>query len=271
MTVKPTNLDRALLVNQNLNLSVRTENLGSQNVGGAHVFDRQGNSVDVDLQWSGKSDRDQDLFTGSIPLTALWQRGLQPGSPLAATAYVKVGADTLWEGRDTAVVTPKRNTPVSIGAPNQRGTSTSVISAFSGELSVDRLNQQGPMRGSHTGSREVAVTGLSFKPKGEYFANATRIDVEIFPETKTFGIPGSADTSGDRAGIREQNKTVIVSLERQPDGSFKSPPLGQNQAWLTDFSENGYASRVVTGFNFSLVDQNGKRDEIGENQGYSIS
>jgi len=79
-----------------LQLEVRTADLGTDNKASVHLYDAKGHIEDLPLTWKQQTDG-EDVFTGSVAIEALKQRGFDVTS-LQQQPFVSYAADTqvLW-------------------------------------------------------------------------------------------------------------------------------------------------------------------------------
>lgn len=270
MPIKPAFIEQSAIRGTTLQLRVKTDDLGANNRGGAHLFDAKGHTLDVPLAFARKSGTD-DVFAGAVPTKDLKARGFDLKS-LQATAYVeRPGANTLWEGSNHAVVVAAKDDPVrDLGPGSMRSTGTKTLDVFSGRLTLDTVHQGGPMTGSHTSSWETAVTAIKYEDKKNFFKGAKTVKLELHPEhtVRELGPLGGPEVA--RAGVENLNAMAIVTLKRQADGSYaaKAPA---NKAFFSAFSEQGMAADALTAIKVALFDPKTGKEDSAFGSSYDIS
>ena len=260
MPIKPAFIEQSTIRGTRLQLQVKTSDLGDNNQGGAHLFDAKGHFLDVSLKFSRKSGND-DVFAGSISTKALKAKGFDLAT-LQATAFVDVpGSGKQWEGNNHVIVKPKDDALTDLGNGYQRQAIARTVELFSGTLTLDGVNQQGPMTGSHTTSRQVAVTGATFEDKKNFFKGAAKVKLEIHPEHNQTTMTDYLYEES-RPNVENRNAMSVVTLVRQADGRYKAEAPA-NKAFFSALSEQGMSADALTGIKVSVFDpKSGKEDSL---------
>ncbi len=269
MPIKPAFIEQSAIRGRSLQLRVKTEDLGSANRGGAHLFDGQGHTLDVPLSFAHKSGTD-DVFTGAIPTKDLKARGFDLKS-LQATAFVEVpGHATVWEERNhVAIVAAKDDAVRDLGPGNMRSVGTQSLAVHSGQLTFDTVHQGGPMTGSHTTSWETAVTGVTYRDEKNFFGGAKTVKLELHPEHTVVEMGPLGGPEVSRPGVEDLNAMAIVTLHRQADGSYRAHAPA-NKAFFSAFGEQGMAADALTAIRVALFDPKTGKEDSAFGQDYSL-
>lgn len=258
MPIKPAFIEQSAIRGQKLQLRVKTDDLGQDNKGGAHVFDAKGHTMDVPLAFARKAGTD-DVFTGAVPVKELKAKGFDLKT-LQATAFVTTPGAKVWEERNHVVVTPKDDKLLELGAPNMRSMGKSSVTLHSGPLTLDTVRQGGPMTSSHTSSWETAVTGLSFVDTRNFFGGAKTLKVELHPRHTLVEMAPNGPSEIARPNVENLNEMAVVTLTRQADGRYTASAPA-NKAFFHAFSENGMAADTLTAIKVAVFDpKTGKED-----------
>lgn len=160
------------------------------------------------------------------------------------------------------VTTPLQANPViDLGAGSERGAYSKTADLYSGAVTASLINQRGPMTGSHTSSRETAVTALEFTDQRGFFGGAASVEVELVPQHTLIdrSSMGGHLTEQRRAGVLDESQAVRVRLERGSDGTYRAS-APDNKGFFVTSSEVGYARRVLEDIKISVIGAAGVED-----------
>jgi hypothetical protein len=213
-----------------LEVEVRTDDLGSSNKAGVHLFDKNGKFVDVALsKFKGKVGSD-DVFSDTLDLSKLkLPKGFDKKS-LGLTSYVDVpGADRLWEGVNHAPKPLLKNALVDLNAGN--AVNDRRIGQQTASGNVDMNLRTFTSQGNKSATGNSGVTEIKFVDTNNQFKGAAKVDVVMHPvlsydDRREHSDFWTADyVKKDLALLDMQN---TVTLKRQADGSYAAKaPAGK--------------------------------------------
>lgn len=223
-------------ISRTLKVEVQTNDLGDGNQGGLHIFDQNRQYVDTgsqglpSLAWTRKVGSD-DLFTAELSLDDLLKANpnLDLGS-LGATAWVDVGGYRIWEQNDHRVQAAGQDRLLPLPTQGYGHTRrTARAEAASGHVEMD-FDTQG-YQGNKDYTGQTGVTRIRLVPTDNRYDGLSSIEVLLMPEialtnVRTNWTDWSAPLSNNR--FEDHNADNVVTLRRQPDGSFgATAPAGE--------------------------------------------
>jgi hypothetical protein len=173
-----------------------------------------------------------------------------PLTPTLFDANARVGALRGGSGAGSpeapATARNPANAAIDLGAGSERSAFTRTATLYSGELTASLIDQRGPMKGSHTASRETAVTALEFVDRRGFFGGAASVEVDLVPQHTVIdrSSMGGHLVEQRRGGVIDENASVRVRLDRGSDGVYRAS-ANNNQAFFVTDSESGYARRIL--------------------------
>jgi hypothetical protein len=191
-----------------------------------------------------------------------------PGMPVSTMTLPDVSTPlrggSLPNPTDGPVTIPRlvsTNATLDLGRGVERSSYAKTSELYSGALSAGLVNQRAPMRGSHTSSRETAVTSLEFDDKRGFFGGAAQVDVELVPQHTLVqrSSVGGQMLEQRQEGVVDESLAVRVRLERGEDGAYRAQ-AGENQAFFVTSSEGGYATRILEDINVAVIGLDGTED-----------
>lgn len=158
-----------------------------------------------------------------------------------------------------APVSPNALIDLRVGAERVNYDKTAAL--YSGALTASLIQQRGPTTGSHTSSRETAVTGLDFVDQRGFFGGAASVEVELVPQHTMIDrlTMGGQMIEQRRSNVIDENRAVRVRLERDMDGVYRAN-AGDNAAFLVASSETGYARFILEDIKVSVRGAAGVED-----------
>jgi hypothetical protein len=263
---KPAFIEQSMIRGQKLHLRVKTDDLGSDNRGRAHVFDATGHATDVPLEFTRKSG-DDDVFETSVPLTELRDRGFDVAT-LQATAAVDVpGRERSWENLDHKVTVVIEDAVVPLPVTSMRSEYKRTAELFSGTLEADVVNQSAAWTGSHTSRREAAITTLRFQDKSGFFGDAQTLKVELHPQHTRRMYTAAGEIA--RGNVEDLNALAVITLRRQPDGAFHAD-AGPGNALFHAFSEQGMAANSLNAIKVAVFDPGTGKEDTSYGRRYDL-
>lgn len=146
-----------------------------------------------------------------------------------------------------------------LGVGSERSQFTKQAELYSGVLSAEMVTQRGPMRGSHTASRETAVASLGFVDTRGFFGDAAAVEVELVPRHTLVdrSVLGGQMVEQQNPGVL--GEAVRVRLERDDNGVYRAQAPANHAFFVTD-SESGYARRILEDVLVSVHGRDGVED-----------
>jgi len=150
---------------------------------------------------------------------------------------------------------------VDLGVGAERSAYGRTAKIYSGAVTASLINQRGPMTGSHTSSRETAVSALEFVDQRGFFGGAASVEVELVPQHTIIdrSSMGGHLREHRRSGVLDETAAVRVRLDRGSDGVYRAA-AGDNRAFFVTDSETGYARRVLEDIKISVRGTAGVED-----------
>ncbi len=260
----------SVLEGRKLRFEVQTDDLGNQNRGGVHLWDKNRNYVDVKLDWNRKVGSD-DLFVGEVSLDDL-PAGFDT-SEIHSTAFVDTPSSIHgnwrdWEGRDLKVQPAPRNAIYDIA---EAGELPFALRSFKGhadtrggKVELDVL--QKPQTGYKSAYGSTAIKGIRFEDKNNFFGGAAKVDVVLMP------VVDSTDRRGEvfshdyvKKELELDTKMNTVTLKKQADGAYAAD-AGYDRGFLNlaEYTEYMGDALRLKAVDIALVDPaTGKWDSNG--------
>lgn len=166
------------------------------------------------------------------------------------------------QASEPAAATPNSpNAVIDLRVGAERATYNKSAALYSGDLSASFINQRAPLTGSHTSSRETAVTGLDFVDQRGFFGGAASVEVELVPQHTVIDrqTMGGQMIEQRRSNVIDESQAVRVRLDRDADGVYRAS-AGDNEAFFLVKSETGYARFILEDIKVSLHGESGIED-----------
>jgi hypothetical protein len=242
----------AIIYRDQLTVQVRTGDFGAQNEAVALVKDKNGRAMELRTEWVRKAGED-DVFEASVPLSYLDRHGLDTTDLSVFSGIGSPGAANIDGSRALKPRLLEPNATADLGPSVQRSEQQKTVELYGGTLAAGLVHQAGPMTGSHTASRQVAVTGLELREKNGFFGGAPELQIELVPERRItrMQLAGSRAVEVTLDGQLDHGARALVTLTRGEDGVYRAS-AGANKAFFSALSETGYGASALTDIRVSV-------------------
>lgn len=146
-----------------------------------------------------------------------------------------------------------------LGSGVERSEFSKEAAIYSGLVEANLISQRGPNRGSHTATRETAISSLNFVDSRGFFGGASVVEADIVPRHTVIdrGVIGGQMTEQQNPGVL--GEAVRVRLERGDDGVYRAQAPANHALFVTS-SDSGYARQILEDILISIHGRDGTED-----------